>query len=194
MRAWLDFLPLVVFFAAYKMHGIMTAAMALMIAVMLIYGGLWWRERRLETGQWITVIATVLLGSLTLLLHDERYLQWKAPGVYVLLALIFAGSRWIGERPLAERMMGQAVTLSAAQWQGLNWAWVVFFLASAAANAWVVLFLPAWWVDFKLFGSLAMTFAFVLAQGVWFVRIGALRADTGNGSGNDSGHDPRNDS
>src|SRR5574343_1203629 len=102
MRAWLDFLPLVVFFAAYKMYGIMTAAMALMIAVVLIYGGLWWRERRLETGQWITVIATVLLGSLTLLLHDERYLQWKAPVVYVLLALIFAGSRWIGERPLAE--------------------------------------------------------------------------------------------
>lgn len=194
MRAWLDFLPLVVFFAAYKMHGIMTAAVALMVAVVLIYGGLWWRERRLETGQWITVIATVLLGSLTLLLHDERYLQWKAPGVYVLLALIFAGSRWIGERPLAERMMGQAVTLGSAQWRGLNWAWVMFFLLSAAANAWMVLFHPAYWVDFKLFGSLGMTFAFVLAQGVWFVRIGALRGDAGHDAGNDVDKNSRNDS
>lgn len=174
MKALLDFLPLIAFFAAYKLDGILTAAIVLMAAVALVYGGLWWRERRLETGQWITVGATFLLGGLTLLLNDEAYLQWKAPGVYLLLALLFWGSQWLGDRPLAERMMGAALSLEARQWRQLNLAWVGFFLLSAAANAYVVHYHTALWVDFKLFGSLAMTLVFIVLQGVWLVRIGAI--------------------
>lgn len=174
MKALLDFLPLIAFFVAYKLHGILTAAAVLMVAVGLVYGGIWWRERRLETGQWITVVATFLLGGLTLLLNNEAYLQWKAPGVYVLLALIFWGSQFVGNKPLAERMMGAALTLTAVQWRQLNLAWVVFFLLSGAANAYVVQYHPAFWVDFKLFGSLAMTLVFIVLQGIWLVRIGAI--------------------
>lgn len=180
MKAWLDFLPIVVFFIAYKVAGIYTAAAVLMLAVSLLYGAIWWRERRLETSQWITLAATLILGSLTLGLHDEAFLQWKAPAVYVLLALLFLGSQLIGTRSLIERMMGEAVTLQPAQWRGLNLAWVVFFLFAAAANAYVVLYHSEWWVDFKLFGSLGMTFAFIIAQGIWLVRQGAIK-DAGAG-------------
>lgn len=178
MKAWLDFLPIVLFFIAYKLEGVYTAAAVLMVAVAVIYGAIWWRDRRLETSQWITVGATLGLGTLTLVLHDERFLQWKAPAVYVLLALLFFGSQFIGEKPLIERMMGQAVTLRARQWRGLNLAWVVFFLFAAAANAFVVLRYPQYWVDFKLFGSMALTFGFIIAQGIWLVRQGAIRDDT----------------
>lgn len=176
MKAWLDFLPIVAFFVAYKLHGVYTAAVVLMAAVGLLYGLIWLRERRLETSQWITVAATFGFGSLTLALHDERFLQWKAPAVYVLLALLFLGSQLIG-KPLIERMMSQAVALRPAQWRGLNLAWVAFFLFAAAANAFIVLRFPQYWVDFKLFGSLGLTFAFIIAQGIWLVRQGAIRDD-----------------
>lgn len=175
MKAWLDFLPLVLFFVAYKVAGVYTAAAVLMVSVTLLYAFIWWQERRLQTSQWITLVATVVLGSLTLVMHDEAFLQWKAPAVNVLLALIFAGSAFIGEKPLIERLMGQALQLSRSKWQQLNSAWVIFFLLCAAANAYVVLYHSEWWVDFKLFGSLGMTFAFIIAQGIWLTRQGALK-------------------
>ena len=175
MKAWLDFLPLVLFFVAYKTAGVFVAAAVLMASVVVLYGIVWWRERKLQTSQWITLGATVLLGSLTLILHDEAFLQWKAPAVNVLLALLFAGSAVIGKKPLIERLMGESIQLASAQWRKLNAAWVVFFLFCAAANAWVVLYHTAWWVDFKLFGSLGMTFTFIIAQGIWLARQGALK-------------------
>lgn len=175
MKAWLDFLPLVLFFVAYKVAGVFTAAAVLMVSVVVLYGFIWWRERELQSSQWITLGATVLLGSLTLILHDEAFLQWKAPAVNVLLALLFAGSAFVGKKPLIERLMGESIHLASAQWRKLNAAWVVFFLFCAGANAWVVLYHTAWWVDFKLFGSLGMTFTFIIAQGVWLARQGALK-------------------
>lgn len=172
MKAWLDFLPLLLFFIAYKTADVFVAAGVLIVSVCTLYGALWLKHRQLESSQWITVIATVLLGGLTLLLHDEAYLQWKAPAVYVVLCAVFMGSQFIGRMTLAERMLGKAVKLASPQWLRLNLAWAVFFLCSAGANAYVVLYWTEYWVDFKLFGSLAMTFLFVIAQGLWLMRHG----------------------
>jgi len=175
MKALLDFLPIVAFFIAYKTSGVLVAAITLMIAVGIIYGAIWLKTRKLETGQWITVGATFILGSLTVALNNEAFLQWKAPGVYVLLALAFLGSQFVGNKPLAEHMMGAAINLTTAQWQKLNLSWVAFFLVSAIANGYIVVYHPEFWVDFKLFGSLAMTFIFIILQGIWLVRIGAIK-------------------
>jgi len=175
MKAWLDLLPIVAFFIAYKTHGVYTAAVVLMVAVVALYAVVWLRERRLETSQWITLAATVGFGGLTLALHDERFLQWKAPAINLVLALIFFVSQFVGQRPLIARMLGEAVSLTPAQWRTLNLGWVGFFLFCAAAHAFVVLHYPQYWVDFKLFGSLALTFLFIIAQGVWLVRQGAIK-------------------
>ena len=177
MKAWLDFLPIVAFFIAYKLHGVQTAAAVLIVSVSLLYAMVWWQVCKLETAQWITLIASVGLGSLTLLLRNEAWLQWKAPVIYVVMSLVFLGSQWIGERSMTERMLGNAVVLPPARWSQLNLAWIVFFWVAAGANAWVVLNHPAYWVDFKLFGSLGMTLAFAVLQGIWLVRLGALRPD-----------------
>lgn len=177
MKALLDFLPLVAFFVAYKLAGVWAAAVTLMVAVALVYGGIWLYARKLEPSQWLTVGATFLLGSLTLLLNDEAYLQWKAPGVYGVLAVVFLASQLWGERPLVARMLGTALRLDRTGWHQLNLFWVAFFALSGLANAYVVLQHPSYWVDFKLFGSLAMTLGFLIIQGLWLVKKKALITD-----------------
>jgi len=67
-------------------------------------------------------------------------------------------------------MLGHAIELPSAIWQRLNIAWVLFFIVSGAANLFVAFTFDSFWVDFKVFGSLAMTLLFLLGQGIFLAR------------------------
>ncbi|HEY5719012.1 MAG TPA: septation protein IspZ, partial [Gammaproteobacteria bacterium] len=63
----------------------------------------------------------------------------------------------------------------------LNGLWVGFFVLMGVANLLVVYnFDTATWVDFKLFGMLGLTLAFVIAQAFYLARH-ALPEPTSNG-------------
>lgn len=170
MKQLLDFIPLVLFFAAFKIYGIFPATGVLIASSVLVYGGLWVKERHLERSQVIALLGTIAFGGITLLLHDETWLKWKAPIVNWIFAGVFLGSQFVGEKPLVERMMGHVLNAPATVWRRLNLAWVVFFLFAGAANLYVAFTYEKYWVDFKVFGSLGMTLAFLIGQMVWLSR------------------------
>jgi len=136
----------------------------------IVYTAFFIRRRRLEKSQWLTLAACVLFGGLTLALHSETILKWKAPVLNWLFALAFAGSHFVGDRPLIQRMMGHAIQLTPAQWAQLSIAWILFFLVCGFANLFVAFVYPAIWVDFKVFGSLGLTLLFMAGQAVYLVR------------------------
>lgn len=164
MKQWLDFIPLFAFFATFKTLGIFPATAVLIGSSILVYGGLWLKDRHLENGQKITLVATILFGSATLLLHDEAYLKWKAPVINWIFAVAFLISMYIGKEPLVQKMLGKAFDMPATVWRKLNWAWIGFFIFAGASNAYVAFHFEKYWVDFKVFGSLAMTIIFMIAQ------------------------------
>ncbi len=164
MKAWIDYIPLILFFTAFKLFGIFPATAVLIGSSVLVYGALWLKERHLEKSQWFTLFATLAFGSITLLLHDETWLKWKAPVINWVFALVFLGSQFVGDTPMAKRMLGQALEMPPALWKRLNLAWVAFFVFCGAANAFVAFHFPAYWVDFKVFGSLVLIVAFMAAQ------------------------------
>ena len=76
----------------------------------------------------------------------------------------------LGKQPL-NRLMGQQLTLPAAVWQKLTYAWVVFFAVMGGLNLYVAFnFSETIWVNFKLFGGMGLMFAFVLLQGLFLSR------------------------
>jgi intracellular septation protein len=164
MKQWLDFIPLFAFFATFKTLGIFPATAVLIGSSVLVYGAIWLKDRHLENSQKVTLVATILFGSVTLLLHDETYLKWKAPVINWIFAAAFLGSMYIGEQPLVQRMMAKAFDMPANVWRKLNWAWIIFFVVAGAANAYVAFHFPKYWVDFKVFGSLGMTLTFIIGQ------------------------------
>ncbi|MCQ4321302.1 septation protein A [Stutzerimonas stutzeri] len=184
MKQIIDFVPLLLFFVTYKIEpatvdiagfslgvgGIFSATAVLIASSVVIYGALFIRQRRLEKSQWLTLAACLLFGGLTLALHSEAILKWKAPVLNWLFALAFTGSHFIGDKPLVQRMMGHAVRLPATQWAQLNVAWIVFFLVCGFANLFVAFVYPAIWVDFKVFGSLGLTLLFMAGQAFYLVR------------------------
>ena len=184
MKQLIDFIPLLLFLVAYKTDpqtvelaghsfafgGIFSATAVLIISSVIVYGILFVTQRKLEKGQWLTLIACLVFGGLTLAFHSETFLKWKAPVVNWLFALAFAGSHFIGKQPLIKRMMGHALTLPDPIWLRLNVAWIVFFIFCGAANLFVAFTFQEFWVDFKVFGSLAMTLLFLVGQGIYLSR------------------------
>nr|WP_272884372.1 septation protein IspZ [Stutzerimonas stutzeri] len=180
----IDFIPLLLFFITYKLEprtyevadlsltvgGIFNATAVLIASSVIVYAGLFIHQRRLEKGQWLTLGACLLFGGLTLALHSETILKWKAPVLNWLFALAFIGSHFIGDKPLIQRMIGHAVQLKPAQWAQLNVAWILFFLVCGFANLFVAFVYPSIWVDFKVFGSLGLTLLFMAGQAIYLVR------------------------
>jgi intracellular septation protein len=170
MKPLLDFLPLLAFFAAYKLKDIYWASGVLIIVTSVQYLGYYFYYKKLQRSEWLTWMAVLLFCSMTLLLHNESILKWKAPVLYWVLALSFLLTPWFTGVTLTEKMMGKAVQLTAAQWRNLNYSWVLFFIFAGIANAYVAFYHASIWVDFKVFGSLGMTLVFVLIQGVFLYR------------------------
>ncbi|MFJ5295407.1 septation protein A [Pseudomonas sp. NPDC088368] len=184
MKQFIDFIPLILFFIVYKISpqavdilghsimvgGIFSATAVLIASSIVVYGILYIQQGKLEKSQWLTLAGCLVFGSLTLAFHSETFLKWKAPVVNWIFALVFAGSHFIGDRLLIQRIMGHALTLPQSVWTKLNIAWIVFFLFCGAANLYVAFTYQDFWVDFKVFGSLGMTLLFLIGQGIYLAR------------------------
>lgn len=171
MKFLIDFLPILLFFIAYKIYGIYVATVVAIAASVAQVGWSWLRHRRVEGMPLVTMALIVVLGGATLWLQDEMFIKWKPTVVNWLFALVFFVSQFFGERTLVQRMMGKAITLPQAIWWRLNLAWSAFFFALGVANLYVVYnFDTDTWVNFKLFGLMGLTIAFVIVQAVYLSR------------------------
>lgn len=172
MQLLLDFLPVIAFFVAYKLGDIYVATAALMIAMVLLCAVTWLRTRKVSTMMLISTVLALALGALTLLLRDNRFVQWKLTVVEWLFALGFLlAPRFMQGQTVVQKMMGEQIRLEDSQWRSLNWMWIGFFVLVGSVNLYVMYrFDEAAWVNFKMYGTLGMTAIFMILQGVWLAR------------------------
>ena len=164
-----DFWPVIAFFVAYKMGGIYVATTTLMVAMAIQIGWQWYRKKTVNKMLLISGGLVLVFGTATLVFQDKTFLQWKPTIANWLFAAAFLASQLIGQkRTLAERIMGEAIELSTTLWNQLNLMWVFYFTLLGGLNLFVAYnFDEATWVNFKLFGTLALTVLMVLAQAAW---------------------------
>ncbi len=171
MKLLFDFLPILLFFIAYKLADIYVATGVLIVATLAQVGWIWLRQHQVEKMPLFTAALVLALGGATLILHDPVFVKWKPTVVNWLFAAVFLGSRFIGRKTLLERMVGGQLELPAPVWVKLTLAWAGFFLVMGAANLYVAFtFSENTWVNFKLFGLLGLTLVFVLAQAFYMSR------------------------
>ncbi len=149
----------------YTLGGVFSAAEFLLVSSLLTYGSLFVAQRKLDKFQWITMVAVVLFCIPTIIFRDTAFLKWKAPIVNWIFATIFLLSAFVGDKPAIQHMMGHAVTAPKEVWLKLNSLWIVYFIVLGAINLAVAFTLSeALWIQFKVFGNLILTFAFILGQ------------------------------
>ena len=171
MKFLFDFFPIVLFFIAYKLYGIYVATAVAIAASFIQVGQFWLKHRRFENMHLATLALITVFGGLTLALQDETFIKWKPSIVNWLFGIVFLGSQFIGKKNIVERMMSNSITLPAFIWPRLNMAWSIFFIALGFANLYVMSYYDtSTWVDFKLFGMMGLTLAFLVVQGIYLAR------------------------
>ena len=175
MLSVLEFAPVAVFGVAYFTHGIYVATAALMIsmALLLIVDLAW--LKRIPTMHLLSAGLVFAFGAATLILHNQRFIQWKPTVLFWLVSVAFLGSFWIGERTLTERFLatalGDSANVAPSVWRRLNAASVAFYALLGAANLFVAFNASeSTWVKFKLFGLTAATVVFAAGQVGWLAR------------------------
>jgi intracellular septation protein len=175
MQALLEFAPLGVFLVAYYAAGLYVATAALMLAMGMLLVIDYLRGRRVPPMHALSAVLVFAFGTATLVLHNQRFIQWKPTVFFWLASLAFLGSFWIGERTLAQRLLTAAlpgeVHIEAPVWRRLNWVWIVFYGLLGILNL-VIAFNASerTWVNFKVFGLTVATFLFIGAQLAWLSR------------------------
>jgi intracellular septation protein len=200
MKILFDFLPIILFFAAFKyaeghkewaaafatsqlgflVSGnvvganeapVLLATMVVIIATLAQVAWLKVRRRRVDTMLWVSLGLVVVLGGATIYFHNETFIKWKPSLLYWAMGLSFWLSPLIFGKYLLRALLGEQMQLPERVWHRLNFAWVAFFALMGLLNLWVAYsFSTATWVNFKLFGGIGLMLLFTLAQGLFLSR------------------------
>src|SRR6478672_47308 len=180
----IDLGPLLVFFLvnflvpvapALKIFVATGAFMIAMVAAMLFSAI---RYHRVSALLWFFGIMVVILGGLTIWLHDETFIKMKPTLYYALVAGVLAFGL-ATDRPLLQRVRGSTYPgLDEKGWSKLTRNWAIFFAFMALLNE------AVWrnsttdfWIGFKLWGAIPLTFLFAAANLPMLLRHGLMRED-----------------
>ncbi|MFT3803728.1 MAG: septation protein A [Burkholderiaceae bacterium] len=171
MKLLIDFLPIVLFFVAFKVYDIYVATGVAIAASVIQIAWMKLRGHRIEGMQWTSLAIICVFGGMTLLFHDETFIKWKPTVLYAAFAAALIAARYGFGRNLIESLMNRQVSLDRPVWDRLNLAWAAFFAVMAVVNIVVAYrFTTEIWVNFKLFGSLGLTILFIIGQALYLSR------------------------
>ncbi|MFN4281116.1 MAG: septation protein A [Alphaproteobacteria bacterium] len=166
--AWLkpvtEYGPLAAFLVAYWRADLMVATIALMAATAIALALSLVLARKVPLMPLITAAVVGLFGGLTLWLHDETFIKMKPTIIHAAVGLILLIGLAAG-RPLLKPVLGAAWAMDDIGWRKLTLRFGLFFFAMAGLNEIVWRTQSTdFWVNFKVFGGVGLTMAFVLTQ------------------------------
>jgi intracellular septation protein len=164
LKPLIDFGPLVGFFVAFKLWGVLTATAFLIALTSGLTILAFVVTRKLAVMPVVTLAMVLVFGGLALWLQDETFIKMKPTFVMA----VFAVALFIGlalDKPLVKYVMQSALTMNDKGWRALTWRFAWFCVGVGLANEIVWRTQPTdVWVNFKVFGIVALNFLFVLSQ------------------------------
>lgn len=182
-RLAIDLGPLLVFFAvnflgsSFGPAKIFVATGAFMVAMMaaLIFSAV--RYKHISPLLLFSGVMVVILGGLTIWLHNETFIKIKPTIYYALVAGLLAFGLATG-RNLLKVVLGSAYPgLTEQGWRILTRNWAIFFAVMAVVNELVWRNTSTdFWIGFKIWGAIPATLLFAVANVPMLMKHG-LTAD-----------------
>lgn len=185
INLFVDFGPLLVFFAAYKYYapdddgglGIVIAVtkstLAFMCATIVALIVSKWRIGHISPMVWLSTILILGFGGLTVLLNDPFWIQIKPTAIYLMFAAVLFAGLARGKPMLRYLLQSAFEGLDEKGWLKLSRNWALFFLFLAALNEVLRQTLSfSLWLDVKVWGFTALSFIFTFSQLPMILRHG----------------------
>ena len=194
MKLLFDFLPIILFFATFKgaehfsagslelaqsilgdgvtalTAPVFLATIVTIAATFLQIAYLKAKGQKIEPTLWISLAVIVVFGGLTLYLKNEWFIKWKPSILYWVFAAILLYGNMAKKNFIRLLMKGQ-IEMPEAAWRKLQNMWIGFFIFAGLVNLAVAYsFSTDVWVNFKLFGLLALTMIFTIGVAVWITK------------------------
>ena len=144
----------------------MAAMMAAMVFTQIRYG-------KISPLLLFSGVMVLVLGGITIWLHDETFIKIKPTIYYLFVAGLLAFGLKTG-RNFLKMVLGSAYPgLSETGWAQLarNWAWFFVVMAGLNEAVWRTT-TTDFWVGFKLWGAIPLTFLFAAANVPMLLRHG----------------------
>ncbi|MBV7387352.1 septation protein A [Pasteurellaceae bacterium TAE3-ERU1] len=171
MKQLIEFIPLILFFIAYKLYGVQISAMVLIVATLVQLVVLQLKFGKIEKSQKIMAIAVFFFGLLTVYFNDLAFLKWKVTVVYAIFATALLVSQYLFHKPLVKSLLGKELELPHTVWNTINLGWAVFFIICMVLNIIIShYFSDDAWYNFKVFGILGLTLIATVATGVYLYK------------------------
>ncbi|MEM8800352.1 MAG: septation protein A [Pseudomonadota bacterium] len=164
--------PLFIFFGTYFIGGkynaeesIYWATGAFMVSMIASMIASWRINGHIPPMLWVSGGVVAVMGGLTLYLHDDTFIKVKPTIVNGIFAVtLFAGLAF-GQSLLKPVFSAAFPPIKDEGWRKLTLHWACFFLFLAILNEVVWRnFSRDFWVTFKVWGTMPITFAFMLTQ------------------------------
>lgn len=152
----------------------MLSTIVAMIATVLQVSYLLARRRRVGGMLWVSLVVIVIFGSMTVYLHNETFIKWKPTILYWIFAAALLISQICFDRNLVRKAMEEALQLPEAVWSRVGFTWVAFLFVLGGLNLMMAFVIyrdnTAAWVNFKVFGTASIFFAFAIGQSMLLMR------------------------
>ena len=165
IKLFIDIGPLAVFFIYYKVSGdLIEAILPLMLATIISVVISYILEKRIPIMPTLGAGIVVIFGGLTIIFDNKIFIFMKPTIINIMFAAILYGVI-ILKKPLLKYLLGSALKIEEEGWTILTQRWTAFFIALAVLNeiVWRTMS-EEFWVSFKVFGILPITFIFTMTQ------------------------------
>ena len=162
-----DFGPLLIFFLIYynSEQKLEIAIPPFIIATLVALIAVYLLEKKIPMIPLLSGILITLFGGLTLYFDNKIFFYMKP----TIINLIFAGALFFGKyftkKPILQVFFQNTLKLESQGWQILSSRWIYFFIFAAILNEIIWRSQSeAFWVNFKVWGLMPISFLFIAAQ------------------------------
>jgi len=162
-----DFGPLAIFLYIYYSSGkdIKVALIPFIVATIIALAIVWFLEKRVPLVPLFGGILITLFGGLTIYFNNPIFIYVKPTIINILFGLALLFGKYFTSEPILKKILGNAFNLTAEGWKILTNRWMYFFFLLALLNeiVWRTQS-EEFWVNFKVWGLLPITFVFTAFQ------------------------------